>query len=232
MRRTTLLVGVVLALGLSACGSKSSDSNSAATTAAAVTTAAAPTTTTVAESSEATTAASSSAKATTIADAKARMQADSGLSTAQAGCIVDKLVAAVGESRALDLVNIEDDLEDMSPADQKTAGDALLACVSKDEFATLIADGLLSEMEGLGVTEAQAKCVGTKMIELVTPEGLIGLGNGAFDFENMDPADQGKLFQIFVDCLPPEVIGKMAAGAAGDDTTSTTASASTSTTKG
>jgi hypothetical protein len=228
MRRTTLLVSVVLALGLSACGSQSADSDSAATTAAVGTAVAAPTT--VAESSDTTMAVSTGTKAKTVADAKAQMQADSGLSTAQAGCIVDKLVAAVGETKALELVNVEDDLTEMSPADQKTAGDALLTCVSKDDFATLIADGLYDEMGSLGVTKAQATCVGSKMIELVTPEGLIGLGNGAFDFENMDPADQGKLFQIFVDCLPPDVIGKMAGAI--DGAGSTTAAASTSTTKG
>lgn len=228
MRRTTLLVGVVLALGLSACGSKSSDTGSAATTAPAATTTAAASSATT--SSATTGAASGVVKATTIADAKAQMEADSGLSTVQSGCIVDKLVAAVGEKKALEIVNIEDDLATMDSADQKTAGDALLGCVSKEDFATLIADGLLGEMKDLGVTDVQAKCVGTKMIELVTPEGLLGLGRGVFDLENMDPAQQGKLFQIFVDCLPPDVLGKMAGAAT--DATATTAASSTATTKG
>lgn len=218
MRRATALVGVVLALSLSACGSKSSGTNAVATTIAK---SAAPSSTGTSASTAAMTATTKAApsgpKAATLAEAKTQMQTDSGLTSTQASCIVDKLVSAVGESKALDLVNVETDLSEMSAEDQKTAGGAVIGCVSNDDFAKLIADGLLSEMKDLGVTQEQANCVGTKMITVITPEALLGLGSGSFDLEKMDPADQGKLFQIFVDCLPPDLLGKLAQSAAAAD---------------
>lgn len=210
MRRVTAVAGVVLALGLSACGSSSGSGSGSATTKAeaAATTAAATTVAKGADTSAAGSEGSSSAKVTNLSDAKTKMAADSGLNATQAGCIVDKLVGAVGETKALALVNDDRDLEQMSADDAKTASSAVLGCVSKEDFAKVIADSLYTELQSAGVTKDQASCVGTRLIDIITPEGLLG-GASGIDFENMDPATQGKFFQVFADCLPAEVLGQL-----------------------
>lgn len=208
MRRATVLAGVVLALGLSACGASTSGSSTVTTTPA--TTAAAAATTTAAELvAPSTDRPAGSAK--TLGEARAAVAAESGLSDEQAGCVVDKLAAAVGEDKAIELTNDPREIEELPAGDSKAVLDSVLSCVTKEDMAAMISESFYTDLKDSGVTEAHAECVGTKLMEVVTPETLYKMGASQDSFEALDPADQGKMFQAVIDCVPPEVMGRLAA---------------------
>lgn len=221
MRRRSALVGLAIAtaLGLSGCGSATSSSTATPTSAATSATTAAVSTT------AATTAvpARAAGSAKTLVEARAAIAAESGIDDTQAGCVIDKLVAAVGEARAIELTNDPRDVAELAPADGKTVLDAVLGCVSREELATLIADAFLEEGTEAGVTRAHADCVSGKLVTVMTAEALYRMGSGEDGFAALDPADQGKMFNAVIECVPPEVLAKLGEAAAAQGATSTSA---------
>jgi hypothetical protein len=198
------MAAVLIALALSACGSSSKQSTAPSSTAAASAAASsAPST-----SAGATT--SGAPKVTKLADAPALIAAEAGVSNDQAKCIVDQMVSTAGAAKALVLVNDNRDLTELEPADRKVVGDALVTCVPKDQYAAIIAGTLMKDLDGSGITTDQAKCVGTKLVEAVTPDMPFGLASDALAFDKMTPEAQAKFISVFTACLSPEVLAKLA----------------------
>ena len=210
MRQSPLLAVVLTVVVMSACGGSSANTTAAAatapTTATATTTVAAAATTTAA----ATPTTSASPRATSLADAPGVLAADGGFSAAQAGCIVDKLVATVGDTRALSLANDQREFSALGVDDKKAVTDSVVTCVPKDQYAALIATNLQHDLKDAGITTEQATCLGTGLVDVVTVETLLGIGGEGFNFDSIDPDAQARFINVFTTCLPPEVLGKLA----------------------
>ena len=216
MRRSPLLAVVLTVVVMSACGGSSANTTAAPTTTAAAATAptTATATTTVAAAATTTAAAtpttSASPRATSLADAPGVLAADGGFSAAQAGCIVDKLVATVGDTRALSLADDQREFSALGVDDKKAVTDSVVTCVPKDQYAALIATNLQHDLKDAGITTEQATCLGTGLVDVVTVETLLGIGGEGFNFDSIDPDAQAKFINVFTTCLPPEVLGKLA----------------------
>lgn len=222
MRRATLpvararavvaLAATLVALSLAACSS----STRAGAGAAATTTVVGAATPAAGGTSPSTT---EGPKAKTLAEAPKIIAADSGVTDAQATCIVDKLVAAVGPDTALTIVNDSSDITARAPAERKAAADALFGCIDKQDFAKTAADSFYAQYKDSGITRAQADCIGGKLIDVLTPEGLLGLSSTALDDATMNPDTQAKLLQVITGCVPSGVLGQLGTGDAGPTTT-------------
>lgn len=212
MRRTTLALVAIATLAVSACGgddagTTAAPATAAPTTAAVTTTVPRTTTTEVAITLPAT---SATPRATSIADAPAVLMADGGFTAEQARCIVDALVASRGEAAALDLANDGRGIGAL-PADERTAVvDTVTTCVPKDQYATLIASTLLTDLADAGITQEQASCLGTGLADVLAVDTLLGLGGEGFTFGSIAPETQAKFITVFTTCLPPEMLGKLA----------------------
>ena len=158
-------------------------------------------------------------KARTLAEAPKVIAADSGVTDAQATCIVDKLVATVGAATALTIVNDKSDITARPPAERKAAADALFGCIDKQDFAKTAADSFYAQYKDSGITRAQADCIGGKLVDVLTPEGLLGLSSTALDDATMNPDTQAKLLQVITGCVPSGVLGQLGSGDAGAPTT-------------
>lgn len=211
MRRTTFALVVTATLALSACGGSGGSTTAAPTTAAPTT--AAPTTvprTTTTEVAVTLPATTATPRAASIADAPAVLMADGGFTADQARCIVDALVASRGEAAALDLANDGRGLAALPAADRTAVVDSVTTCVPKDQYATLIASTLLTDLADAGITQEQASCLGTGLADVLAVDTLLGLGSGGFDFASIAPETQAKFITVFTTCLPPEMLGKLA----------------------
>lgn len=211
MRRTTLALVALATFALSACGGGDAGTTAAPTTAAPTT--AAPTTapsTTTTEVAITLPATSAAPRAASIADAPAVLMADGGFTAEQARCIVDALVASRGEAGALDVANDGRGIAALPAADRAAVVDTVTTCVPKDQYATLIASTLLTDLADAGITQEQASCLGTGLADVLAVDTLLGLGGDGFNFGSIAPETQAKFITVFTTCLPPEMLGKLA----------------------
>ena len=209
MRRAPLVAVVLLAVGLSACSSASSTSGAAPTT--VTTTDAAGATTAAGAAGDPAGATTTVPRAKTIAEAPAVIAAEAGLTTPQAECVVGKLAASLGNDRALAVVNASRDLVAQSDADRKAAGAALVACIDRNDFAKVISDNAYAVLKDLGATREQTDCMATKILDTLTPEGLLNLASNGLSFDGADPAEQAQLLKIVTECMP-SLAGLLATG--------------------
>ena len=220
MRRVTPLVLLAVAC-LAACSSSGSTST---TTAAVASTPGAGATVPEASGSATTPPAgpttTAAPRAKTLAEAKQVVATGNSLTDAQASCVVDKMVVAVGEARTLMIVNDVRDLSEMAVDDAKTATAALVACVDKKDFGKVIAESFYESLKDIGVTQQQATCFGDKLVATLSSEALAGLSSvGSLD--QLDPATQGQVLAALGACLPPDLLGQLGATpGAGASTTS------------
>ena len=217
MRRLTPLV-----LLAAACITACSGSGSVSTTAPGRTTVAAATTAPGASGSATTPPAgpttTAAPRAKTLAEAKQVIATGNSLTEAQASCVVDKMVAAVGDARTLTIVNDVRDLTEMAAEDSKTATSALVACVDKKDFGKVIADSFYESLKDIGVTQQQATCFGDKLVATLSAEALVSLGSiGALD--QLEPATQGQVLAALGACLPPDLLGQLGASTGAAATT-------------
>lgn len=229
--RGSLVIAAAIGMALAGCGSSKSSTKATATTvtsaAAAATTASTTTTTatsgvkvatTVASTGSATTVTgtSSSAKATTLDEAAAMFAADSSLTLDQGKCIVQKAAATLGDKVALDLFNNSGDLSTFPAAQQDAAVKSIQACVSNEDFGKSIGLGVKNEIASstdVTITDLQAACVGTSIVDTLGYKAIILGGSGAGG-----AADQAAILAGINKCLPADVMSKLLGGS----TTTTT----------
>lgn len=215
MHRAPLVVVVLFTVGLSACSSASSTSGAApskaVTTAAGAGTTAAGAGTTAGATGDASDATTTVPRAKTIAEAPAVIAADAGLTNQQAECVVRKLAETLGNDKALAVVNASRDLVDQAEADRKAAGAALVACIDRKDFVKVISDNAYAVLKDLGATREQADCMAAKILDTLTPDGLLNLASNGLNLDGMDPAAQAQLLKIVAECMP-SLAGLLAPG--------------------
>ena len=225
MRRAILapLLTVAALTALTACGGSSTkDAGSSASTASATAT-----TAPLVSGSETTPPAGAATtavpRATSLADAKRVVAQGNSLNDTQAACVVQKLTDAVGETRAIAIVNDASALDVLPGDENKIATAALVACVDKKDFGKVIANSFYEALKDVGVTQAHATCFGDKLVESLTPEALVGLGSTGASLDELDPATQAKVVAALGACLPADLFGQLS----GALTPSTTAAGAT-----
>ena len=107
----------------------------------------------------------------------------------------------------------------------------MFGCIDKKDFAKTAAASFYTQFKDLGITQDQADCIGTKLVEVLTPEGLLGLSATAIGDAGMDPDTSAKLLQVITDCVPSGVLGELTGGATTTAPTGAAGTSSTSTTK-
>ena len=210
--RRTLTISALCLAALTGCAS-SSGSKAAGTTAKGTTTTASASTATTSAGSAATTVAGSSGTsgtAKTLDEAAAALASDNGYTTVQATCIVQKVSASLGDTKALALLNNNGDIATFPKAEQEAALSSIEACITKEEFAKLIGTSIsdqFSSSTDIPITAAQANCVGTEVVNALGIRAII-LSTSTNSSAPSGPETTAILAAVGK-CLPADVAAKL-----------------------